>query len=418
MFRRVIFVLVVLFINNVSCSRPCDGRIMVVLDASSSQFDTFDTTLFNNQNNLVKKLFTSPYFEDFERMSIGYYGGYLYDTPEFGEFQSQTQVDSYVDSVSQDSQHASYLEGLLAYLYDYYTPLRSGGQDITIVIFVSYIRENVVDEARQYAKEIQDYGVRLVLIAHTTASEGDDFDIARLVQITDNENDVFNWIAKKTLPADDYQQWFSQVIGCPQAAITTLKPSTSLCDGQIVIMLDASMSWEAFSKQQFDDEKELIKKLFVGPYFKNFERLAIGSYALRANLSNFGDLHSESDVASHVHSIQEDATHITWLTNALNDTYNKNYQSDWGDKINIIFFVSDIEEYEVNLSRPFAKKLQDQGIRLVLIGHGNFKQDYVSVDRLARVTGDASAVFKWNDGESLPSDDYQQWFRQVLACPN
>ncbi|KAI6231336.1 hypothetical protein M3Y95_00370900 [Aphelenchoides besseyi] len=406
-----------------SASNPCDGRIVVVLDAPPTWYDGFSTTMFNNQKNLLIKLFARPYFDNFERLALGYLSENETLT-DFNHFHSESDVDNYIKAVQQDPT-SEFQDSGIRDAYEKNYPSVSGDR-ITIVFFVSHIYEDEIDNERAYAKLLQDQGVRVVLIGHSIGSDYY-YDYSRLVKVTKDPSTVFNWDASKTLPSDDYQEWFKQVIGCSVVASSTSKPtivsssskspeSKSPCAGRVVVVLDASTSWIGFSTDQFNDEKSLLQQLLVGPYFNHFERLVIGFYAFDTNLTNFGDLGSESDVVQYLHSIQQSPNHITWLKNALMDVYYKNYPAISGDPITVVIFVSDIEENEVNDAAEQAKQLQDQGVRLVLVGHGNFKDDFVDLDRLTRITGDSSTALKWDDDKSLPADDYQTWFKQVMGC--
>ncbi|KAI6220693.1 hypothetical protein M3Y95_01023000 [Aphelenchoides besseyi] len=195
------------------------------------------------------------------------------------------------------------------------------------------------------------------------------------------------------------------------AFVSASKP----CDGQIVIVLDASHDSAAFDGLDFVYQNTLVKELFTSPYFDDFERLAIGAYSYGTNLTDFGDFHNQQDVADYVDSIQQDSNWGTWLQLGLYYVIEQNYTASPGN-LTIIFFVSDLEYYEVDDSRAYAVELQNKGVRLVLIGHGDFNQDFINMDRLAQVTGDPNTVFKWEDGERLPAKDYQDWFKQVLGC--
>ncbi|KAI6186101.1 hypothetical protein M3Y98_00096200 [Aphelenchoides besseyi] len=150
------------------------------------------------------------------------------------------------------------------------------------------------------------------------------------------------------------------------------------------------------------------KNLFNTPYFDHFEHLAIGSYLdIDARLSNFGDFKNKTDVFNYMNSLKAVGINV----------YNKNYTSIPGDQITVVVFVSDFEKNEIKNARFYAKKLQDQKVRLVLVGHGNFKHHWLTMDQLIRITNGQSTAFKWDDGRSLPGDEYQSWFKQVLGCP-
>ncbi|KAI6212413.1 hypothetical protein M3Y94_00020600 [Aphelenchoides besseyi] len=189
--------------------------------------------------------------------------------------------------------------------------------------------------------------------------------------------------------------------------------SASPCNGRFLLVLDQSVTWNGFSSTEFNDQKELVKNLLSPPYFDHFERLALGGYEQSAYLTNFGDCEDQSDVADFLNQTKQEQ-YASCLVCALNDIKNHRY---FFNKMTIVIFVSFIDEYDVRDARELAKQLQDQGARLVLIGHGKFtNEDWISIDRLSRITGDPSAVFKWDDGKSLPADDYHQWFKQVLDC--
>ncbi|KAI6186100.1 hypothetical protein M3Y98_00096100 [Aphelenchoides besseyi] len=92
-------------------------------------------------------------------------------------------------------------------------------------------------------------------------------------------------------------------------------------------------------------------------------------------------------------SIQQDSNWGTWLPLGLYYVIEQNYTASPGN-LTVIFFISDLEYYEVDDARAYAIELQNKEVRLVLIGHGDFNQDFVNMDRLAQVTGDPNTVFK------------------------
>ncbi|KAI6204322.1 hypothetical protein M3Y94_00660500 [Aphelenchoides besseyi] len=375
--------------------------------------------MFENQNNFVKKLFAGPYFDNFERLAIGSYSSNnMTNLTSFGEFHHKEDVAKYVDSIRQASESYTDLDNAVPAVYNKNYASTTDNK-ITVIFFVSYVDDADVNIVRPHVRKLQDQGIRTVMIGHSAAANIDpaSFNITRLEMITNDSNTVFNWGPTKTLPADDYQDWFRMVIDCQAMEITTEKPMLpgNPCGGHIVVVLDASKSWDGFSEEQFNDQNYVVRKLFIAPYFDHYERLALAYYSNTTSLASFGDFSDQSDVANYVRSIERSS--VTFLTRALTRVYNNNYPLSANDKLTIVFFVSDIEEYEVQNARSWAQKLQDQGVRLVLVGHGNFKEDYVDVDRLAAVTNDPTTVFKWKDMESLPDDDYQTWFKEVLACP-
>ncbi|KAI6218600.1 Von Willebrand factor, type A domain-containing protein [Aphelenchoides besseyi] len=412
-------------VSSALASKPCDGQIVMVLDTS----EDYDKKRFNKQNDFVKKLFADSNFDQFERLALGRYDVNT-NLTNFGDFKSQSDVAKYVDSLEENIRYYStWLEiGLWSVYYQNY-PL---DKKTTVVFFVSNVDDLEIPEALPYAKLLQDQGVRLVLVGHGDSKQ-DAYNTDQLSRITNDPSAVFKWDDDADLPADDYQTWFKQVLACPGYEVTTEKPVTfptttpssgrttiqsvdKPCDGQIALLLDASTSWNAFTKQQFEDQKDLVKKLFVAPYFNGFKRLAIGSYlSYRVDITDFGNINNETQLERKLSYIFEGDV-LSYLDQGLKSIYNKLASSWTYDKIVVVFFVSDIEEIEIDESRQWAKKLQDQGVRLILVGHGNFKDDYVNVDRLARITNDPSVVFKWDDGKRLPADDYQTWFKQVLGC--
>ncbi|KAI6219059.1 hypothetical protein M3Y95_01126700 [Aphelenchoides besseyi] len=202
---------------------------------------------------------------------------------------------------------------------------------------------------------------------------------------------------------------------CVSGAVTEAA-SSQPCDCQIVMLLDATFDVNIFGVQQFEDQKDLVKKLFSTPYFDHFERLAMGYYDYYTTLTSFKYFANEADVVNFVDSINVNPVQHTHLIRALDFVYQQNYTSISGNQINFIFFVSDFESAEVKEGRSKAKALQDSGARVVLIGHGNFKDNYVRVDLLTQVTNDPSTVFKWDQNDRMPADDYQSWFKQVLGC--
>ncbi|KAI6217733.1 hypothetical protein M3Y95_01205400 [Aphelenchoides besseyi] len=410
-------------LSSASASKPCDGHVVMILDNGKG---FFTKTMFDDQNNLVKKLFTD--FNGFERLALGSYNVNT-NLTNFGDFQSQLDVSKYVNSLQQNSMYTSWL-GIG--LWSVYNKNYSFDDKVTIVFFTSDVYDIEIPEGRRYAKLLQNQGVRLVLIGHGD-SEEDCYNMDQLARITNDWNTVFEWNEKKDLPDTDYQTWFKKVLDCPGFEATTPEPPTTKtsftmrttnkpghsdkpCDGRIVILLDASMSWDGFSNQQFEDQKTLVKKLFVGPYFDHFERLALGSYDGRTGYTTyFGDFRNEMDVQRELDDIEQ-SNELTYLKGALETVDLQDFTSISGDRVVVVIFVSDLEDNEIHEGRQLTEKLQNLGIRLVLVGHGNFKDDYVNVSRLARVTNDPSVVFKWEDDKRLPADDYQTWFQQVIGC--
>lgn len=90
---------------------------------------------------------------------------------------------------------------------------------------------------------------------------------------------------------------------------------------------------------------------------------------------------------------------------------NQNIKQDTDSQVTLIVLVSSIDQTKADDARKFAQPIiDDQKIRLFLIGHGNS----VTKELLAQVTGDASLVYEWT--KSQP-DNYQDWFKTVINCP-
>jgi hypothetical protein len=80
--------------------------------------------------------------------------------------------------------------------------------------------------------------------------------------------------------------------------------------------------------------------------------------------------------------------------------------------ITIAIHVSSFTEPEVDTARANAQILQNQGVRLVLIAHGN----NADVNFLSLVTGDASVVFRWLTTSHAPRDA-RKWLTDIMNCP-
>ncbi|KAI6220771.1 hypothetical protein M3Y95_01031300 [Aphelenchoides besseyi] len=399
MLKRLLLFLLA-FINFVVGSQPCDGKIVLVLDASAES-SWLPSELFNDQKNFVKKLLAASNFDNYERLVIGFY-----DDPatltNFGDLKNESDVFNYIDSIKQ-GQTLDWLGNAFYNVYEQnYT-------DATVIFFVSMcIGCGETDYTTENAKGLRDQGLRLVLVDHAGSKR---LSIDDLVTVTNDSSTVFDWDPRNSLPVDDYQEWFKQVIGCPNAK--PKPPLVNPCRNQLLLVLDASMNWIGLTDKQFNHQKELVKSLFTDLFFDDFEKLALGFYSNSTNLTNFGDFRSESDVAKYADSIERDPTRLSYLQKGLQDVYDKGYS--WKGNFTVIFFVSDLETSEVEDARQKAKQLQDAGVHLVLVGHGDFDDDYINMDRLAYVTGDSSAVFKWEEGYGLPFPNYVQWFNEV-AC--
>ncbi|KAI6217092.1 hypothetical protein M3Y95_01240300 [Aphelenchoides besseyi] len=192
------------------------------------------------------------------------------------------------------------------------------------------------------------------------------------------------------------------------------------CEGAINILLDSSGGYrqgdgEPFTKQQFTNQKELVKKLMVSPYFNSFERLSIGHYSTIVQTSGIGYFKDEDDVVKYVDSIRRDTRSFSRLDDCL-------------DKLDFIFepllnittyiiFVSSLEASEVADALFHADSLQNQGVRIVLIGHGNYISNSINVQQLTNVVQDPRLVFTWNNEDEFPAEDIHQWFNDVLDCP-
>ncbi|KAI6185254.1 hypothetical protein M3Y98_00002900 [Aphelenchoides besseyi] len=358
--------------------------------------------LFNEQKDFVKKLLAASNFENYERLVIGFY-----DDPatltNFGDLKNEREVFNYIDSIEQGVT----LDWLGNAMYDVY---KQNYSDATIIFFVSLCIDcSETGYTTQNAQGLRDQGLRVVLVDHASSHR---LSIDDLVIVANDSSTVFDWNPRNSLPVDDYHEWFKQVIGCPDAK--PKPPLVNSCRKQILLVLDASMKWIGLTEKQFNHQKKLVKSLFIGSYFDDFERLALGFYTNSTNLTTFGDFRNEFDVAKYVDSIERDSTLLSYLQNGLQDIYDKAYS--WDGNFTVIFFVSDLETSEVETARQKAKQLQDSGVCLVLVGHGDFNDDYVNMDRLAYVTGDPNTVFEWENNFGLPFPNYVQWFNEIIDC--
>ncbi|KAI6208897.1 hypothetical protein M3Y96_00163700 [Aphelenchoides besseyi] len=382
-------------ISSAFASDPCDGRIVVVLDDPPTWYNGFTTKMFNRQKDLLIELFARPYFYNFERLALGYLSENETLT-NFNHFHSESDVANYINAVQQDSTSIFQNSGPQNVYEKNY--LSVPGDKITIVFLYLIFM--------MMTSTMNDQGVHVVMIGHSIGTDYY-YIYSRLVEVTNDPFTVFNWDASKhyQLPGAQLQvrnkQQFN--INHPQNRRLLLLLSTQ----KVHVQGALSLCWMLRLRELVSDEKSLFQRLLVSPYFDHFERLAIGFYAFNTNLSNFGDFVSETDVAQYLQSIQQYPNYINWLKNALMDVNNKNYPAISGDPITLLIFVSDIEENEVSDATEQAKQLQDQGVRVVLVGHGDFEDDFVNLDRLTRVTGDPSTALKWDDKKSLPADDYQ-----------
>ncbi|KAI6198580.1 hypothetical protein M3Y96_00534300 [Aphelenchoides besseyi] len=388
------------FFGLVSCTEPCKGQIVIVLD-SAEESSWLPKELFINQKNFVKKLFADLNFDDYERLVIGSYNQNTYLT-NFGDFKNESDVNKYVDAIEQENALDWLGNGLNDVMNQKYTFYRN----TTVIFFVSAcIACGDGEYTRENAKSLQDQGVRLVLVAH---GDPEHISVRELAAVTNDISTVFNWDPRLTMPANDYRAWFKQVLACP-----IRKPVVNSCGRQILVLLDTTADSEAFTMSDFDAQNNLINNLFTDSNFIEFERLAIGFYSNKANLTEFGDFYEQSDVSDFVNSIEPDYDNALYLPKVLKAIYEHHYS--WSINSTIIVFLSDVETAEVEPARRYAKAIQDFGIRLVLVGHGDFEDDYVSVDRLVEITGDPDVVFKWDPDTGLPKD-YVGWFNQVLGC--
>ncbi|KAI6202774.1 hypothetical protein M3Y94_00479300 [Aphelenchoides besseyi] len=398
-------------IDFVSASNPCDGKIVVVLDASVD-FATFDSNLFKNQNNFVKTLFSRPYFDSFERLALGSYDRGNTKLTKFGEFYDESDVTRFVDSVQQGQNFASMIEEALAAVYNQnYTSTKN--EKITVIFFVSVIFDHSVMVARITTQKLEAQGIRVVFIAHSKQPSN----IEQLNDVADDPETIFFWDSRKSLPAEDYENWFKWVVKCrPSEVIKTTEPPTSPCNGKIVVVMDSSMERDGFTKRQFIDQKHFVEKLLLSSSFDHYERLAIAYYSNSTIITELGDLRDMSEVGNYLNLIKQQNS-LPFLTRALERVYDQNYLSNSQDKATAIVFVSDVEEYEIQKANLWAKKLYDQGVRLILVGHGNFKEGYVNINRLADITDHPNTAFEWADNRNVLTDDYETWFKQALNCP-
>ncbi|KAI6178031.1 hypothetical protein M3Y98_00456800 [Aphelenchoides besseyi] len=179
-------------IKFVSSLNPCDGKIVVVLDASV-EYITFSTEMFNNQNNFVKTLFSGPYFDSYERLALGSYNRNNPNLTRFGDFCGESDVTRYVDSIQQDQHFTSTIQSQF---------------------FVSVIYGYSLDSAREYTQKMQAQGVRVAFIGHSQTPLN--------IQLLNNLS-------------DDYKNWFKWVLKCqaPKEIGTTESP-TNPCNGKII----------------------------------------------------------------------------------------------------------------------------------------------------------------------------------------
>ncbi|KAI6231230.1 hypothetical protein M3Y95_00359300 [Aphelenchoides besseyi] len=374
------FLAILLVVSAVNADNPCNGNVVVVLDASASTWTPFNTQMFNDQNNLITNVFTSPFFDHFERVAIGSYNKYVQLT-QFGIFRSASDVAAYVESIEQSADPV-YLQNGLAEVYNHNYPAVSTGK-ITVIFFVSDIRLSEVDSSRTWAKDLQDQGVRVVLIGHSAGSDNT-FNINRLQAITNDSSTVFNWDPTKSLPDDDYQQWFKDVIGCPTVSeVTTQKPtiqpvtfeptsqpsaSFTPCRRRIVFAIDDS----ATNKYYKNVIQFLNSIVLTDDQWNHVERLGIAWYSKKIDYKiPFDSKYKLEDIRAAIKrkpTVSGGALDLTSVFESLATDFQSN--SDFDSVYYIVFVAQPLTQNAIDSAQSAAQELQQNG-RLSLIGVGS-----------------------------------------------
>ncbi|KAI6170648.1 hypothetical protein M3Y97_01131500 [Aphelenchoides bicaudatus] len=187
----------------VSYSKPCNGRVYVLLDTSS----LLTSSEFADQQTIVgQKLFSGDIFSNYERLTIGRYNDSGAHVDTFNVLTTASDVEAAVNNVTK-SNDVSDLEKALYWIVNNVNQT-STDPLTTFIVCVSHVPKHEVAGATFAAQQVLSKGIRLILMAH-----GGDVTSSTLIQITGDPTLVFYWPTSAT----DYGYWLKQAMNCPQS---------------------------------------------------------------------------------------------------------------------------------------------------------------------------------------------------------
>ncbi|KAI6191096.1 hypothetical protein M3Y97_00190700 [Aphelenchoides bicaudatus] len=382
---------------------PCAGSFVLGLDTSKAM----TSNTFKNQNAFVPTLFTATIFNHFERMTLGYFGRYYSEIPDFNYYNSVDDIKEFIDTkVTKMTKDNAKLRLFLQYIYEEVLFGNTQAKPITVIAFISNLDDTDVAEAKEYGDKLIENGVRIALVNLGNVNQ------SKMQQITPN---IYTWDAENNpKPSDDYQTWFKQVVNCPGSNVQEQfkevvqkrsvenelqqpnpSPAYPCKDGTIVLAFDISFSMNA---NQFATETGFLANKLFSKSWNQLSRLTLIDYSSYLNVNTFTDDQSVDDVLEIIlDSEQFGSLVLHRLFVALDDWR----ISPSPEPIHTIIFISDLNETVTNTLKPLAKSLKSKNFDLTLIAIGNnpdlklFNQ--LSPNVIAWNTAKANAPANWNE---------------------
>jgi len=388
---------------------PCDGRIAIFLDRSSS----LGVGPFNNQRTFVgQKLFSNDIFNKYSRLSINSYDKQGTSPNDFGTVSSYNDAKAQVEDITKLSSDDSNLRKALVSVADYDFSTTIGAQ-ITVIFFVSNLPDDQVDDARKAAQDIQGQGIRLYLIAHGSVSQD------KMTQVTGDASMTYKWLVTAS-EIPDYKNWFKTVLGCPSTSniFNEFGPeendlavpndrfdySTYPCSGRIIVAFDNSNQLTPDNYQRQIDFLDF--KIFTSRW-TDLDRLAIVSYNSFPNSQTYGTFESADDIHEFIDDDVQTSSKPS-LNRALAIFINDKLV-DASKPSHAVFFVSFIDEKTRDDCQANAKAIAQAGCRITFVAMGN------SVD--TELLKDLSAyVITWDIDSQPEPDNWEQQFWTAYGC--
>ncbi|KAI6171127.1 Cysteine endopeptidase [Aphelenchoides bicaudatus] len=392
---------------------PCKKRIAFAIDnAKSNQWIKQQKSFFINE------VFAGNW-NHLERLALLWYAEKNEYWVPFGFFNDNTAknlsfVRELVASKFPIQKTTPTLTVAFQALLDKYSTNDDFAEVASIVFYSQVLDQTTVDKSLQLANDLNSNGHKLAIVG-----VGDVDPNGLLKQLTNN---YAVWKDPSTDPKlPNWEQFFwDQAYGCssqvpsdpptigtvPTVTFPAIKTTTPIVT---TVPPSEALFWRDISDHDF-----VGQQMFADAIFNEYNRLGLG-VCTRAGGSvdnGFGSILSSADVSTYVDSVTRNSKYSAQLYKCINAIALLDLASQTDVPITVAIHVSSITSEEVEFTTESAKNLQDQGIRLVLIAHG----DNADTTLLGEIVGDPSVVYKWPTDSSAPSNP-SEWITDIMNCP-
>ncbi|KAI6206056.1 hypothetical protein M3Y94_00862400 [Aphelenchoides besseyi] len=331
---------------------PCNnGNIILAFDNSNELSSDY---FYQEINFLITMLFDDNW-NHVERLTLIEYNSQAV-LHSFDANQTVDDVREVLGDVPSSKHSPKLIEVLKAVNDLHVVPSTSTSH---LIIFASFIDQNVVDECNSTVQTLSDKNVTITFV-----SLGDQLDESLFFQLSPN---LIVWDLNQKAPT----QWnseFSSAYGCESFASSTFsptKPEDFPCLGSIILAFDTSDTLTASEfKRQIDF---LTKSVFTSAWTK-LERLSLIAYKNFADVQPYSTFQTVYDVYDFLSTNQQSASDPRLCR--LFATIDHEDLVSTHAPAHALIFVSEITSSDVDNCRNYVLDLQNKGLTITFVTLG------------------------------------------------